>query len=407
MLKESPNTVFRGSALQRDLNRIFSLPITLKTGHEISAEDLSRLSANFGAVFLALGATNQLKMGIQGEELDGVVCGLDFLTREDMQRRCRGARVVVIGGGNTAMDAARTAVRRDAETVTVLYRRNRDLMPAFPEEVEEAVDEGIRFQFSAAPVALIGDGNRIEAVRWVETRLVPADSLPLPVSTSEKTVLCDLVIVAVGQKVAGSSIPDELRMDKGRVRIDAAGRTSHPAVYAGGDLTPTRASVVDGMASGKLAAFFMHVSLVGRDAEGLPAGVILGEGAAFSIEACFHPAENSALDSVVQVDELDLVGIDRKPAVPAQVRSAGERVQDFHEAHASWPGEGARQEAERCFYCGTCIRCDCCWRYCPECSMLRPDEGDVKYRADSDYCKGCGICASECLRGVVEMREQP
>ena len=220
-------------------------------------------------------------------------------------------------------------------------------------------------------------------------------------------MLCDMAIVAVGQKVAGSSIPGDLCMDKGRIWVDAVGRTSRPAVFAGGDLTPTRASVVDGMASGKLAAFFIHGSLVGRDTEGLPAGALLGLGSSFSIEACFRPIENSALGSIVQVDELDLVGIDWKPAAPSCLRSAEERAQDFHEAYAALPAEVARREAERCFCCGTCIKCDCCWRYCPECSMLRPDEGDVKYRADSDYCKGCGICASECLRGVVEMREQP
>jgi len=398
-----------GAALEMDLSRILSLGIEAKTGIAMDRPGLEGLLQAHRAVFLATGAWEHQALGVPGEDRDGVLPALQFLLRGELQERARGARVVVVGGGNTAMDAARTALRRGAAEVTVLYRRDRAAMPAFADEQEQALEEGIRFHLLAGPTAFAGENGRVAGVRFVAMRLAAAAEgrpEPEPLADTETELPCDLVLLAVGQGVGTAHLPESARRQGGRVWADELGRTSVPGLFVGGDAVPGRASVVDAIATGKRAALGIHTDLTGRPGADLLARGTLGAGPAFSVTSLFAPNPCFDPTAVAEASELTyLVYPDRKPLAESHL-ALGDRVRSFAEVALSPSPEAAKAEAERCFYCGTCVECDRCRIYCPDASLLPAREGVKGFHADADHCKGCSVCATCCPRGVLGMAEQ-
>jgi heterodisulfide reductase subunit A len=396
-------------ALKRDLDRILTLPIDLKCNQPTDEGSLAGLVAEHQAVFLATGAAHHQSLGLAGEDLMGVIPGLAFLRHAGLQAGAKGARVLVIGGGNTAMDAARTALRRGAENVTVLYRRTREEMPAFADEVTEAEEEGVMFRFLSGPVAFLGGNRGVEAVRFHKMRLTTPGGdgrpRPEPREGSEEELACDLVLVAAGQSVEPVTMLKELRFERGRIWVDTWGRTSKSGLFAGGDLTPARASVVDAMASGKRAALAIHLSLLGKIDMNAVKGVELGEGPAFSIAAFFNRPSHWDPHHVVLMDELDR--LTSPPASPAEVPHLNpvDRKGSFEEVVYSMGADQTLKEAGRCFFCGSCVGCDKCYIFCPEGAVIPPEKEGETYVAHNDYCKGCGTCATVCVRGILENKE--
>jgi NADPH-dependent glutamate synthase beta subunit-like oxidoreductase len=395
------------STLAADVERILTLPITVRTGTHVTDRFLDELLADHLAAFLALGAGTSVGTGIPGEDLGNVVAGLDFLRRPDLQEKSRNSRVVVVGGGNTAVDAARTALRRGAAEVTILYRRNRALMPAFEDDIVEAEEEGIKFCFLKGPVEFMGRDNRLERIRVVECEPSSENrnARPVPVSGTETELLCDLAILAVGQGVAPESPISGLQWADGRIWIDSCGRTSRPSVFAGGDFTPAKASVVDAMASGKLAALAIHRSLTSSDSERFTEGVLLGGGVSFSVHSYFNPSETWKPGEVAIMEGMDVFPEQMKPLLEINRRNPIERRSDFSEVNPAADIESIQAEAQRCFACGICVRCGLCGIYCPEAAIVSPsstfDESEMETK--KEYCKGCGVCAAECPRGVISM----
>ncbi len=395
-----------GAVFQADLGRILDLPITLLTGRPVDAGFLQALTVEHRSVFLGLGADAQVSLGLPGEGLADVINGLDFLRDVSRQARAAGARVAVIGGGNTALDAARVAIRAGAQSVTVLYRRARDQMPAFADEVAEAQAEGIEIEFLVGPVQFLEEGRRLAGIRLGRLELgQPDDSgraRPVPSPNQDIEFACDLAIVAAGQKPYDHGLVSGLRWANGRIWIDGLGQTSRPGLFAGGDVTPVKASVVDALASGKRAALGIHLALIsGLDHEALQT-VTLGPGPSFTIEAFFRPKSEIRLDQVAKVDRLTVMLSDRSQPRDLPEADVASRVTDHREVALGLDIESARLEAERCLRCGTCVNCDRCRIYCPEGSMAGPPGPGQPYRALDDYCKGCNLCASVCLPGVME-----
>lgn len=230
---------------------------------------LDDLKEKFDYVFLGTGAGLPSFMNIPGEGLNGVSSANEFLTRVNLMKAMdpdsitpvqRGKNVVVVGAGNVAMDAARTAMRLGADNVTVVYRRSREEMPARKEEIEHAEEEGIRFMLLTSPVEILGT-DKVEGMRVIKMRLTEPDERgrrrPVPVENSEFEIACDQVIMALGTSpnpILKRSAPDLETDAKGVIKVDENGLTSIPRVYAGGDAATGAATVILAMSAGKRAA---------------------------------------------------------------------------------------------------------------------------------------------------------
>ena len=235
-------------------------------GKSYTLEDLKE---KFDYVFLGTGAGLPSFMDIPGEGLNGVSSANEFLTRVNLMKAMdpdsitpvqRGKNVVVVGAGNVAMDAARTAMRLGADNVTVVYRRSREEMPARKEEIEHAEEEGIRFMLLTSPVEILG-ADKVEGMRVIKMRLTEPDERgrrrPVPVENSESEIACDQVIMALGTSpnpILKRSAPDLETDAKGVIKVDGNGLTSIPRVYAGGDAATGAATVILAMSAGKRAA---------------------------------------------------------------------------------------------------------------------------------------------------------
>jgi NADPH-dependent glutamate synthase beta subunit-like oxidoreductase/NAD-dependent dihydropyrimidine dehydrogenase PreA subunit len=310
------------NVLERDIDYIRSLGVTFKTGapvdKAVAAADLRR---DFDAVFIATGAHQSRKLGVPGEDLPGVVSGVDFL-RAFRIDGCRemGERVVVVGGGNTAVDAARTAVRLGAKQVTILYRRTREEMPASPEEIEALLEEGINIQYLAAPVAVLGKG-RVSKLRCIRMVLGEPDQSgrrrPVPLKGSEFKIKADMIIPAVSQS-ADEKLAALFGLETtkwGTIVTDSVtSSTSDPMVFAGGDVVLGPSSVIESIAEGQRAAKAMDNLMSGRP---------IGEGLAPRKER-----PNPLSDEMLRAMRRKVKR--QKRALPAE-RPADLRLKDFAE----------------------------------------------------------------------------
>jgi heterodisulfide reductase subunit A len=389
----------------RELSRIWDLGVTLKTGTPIDPVGLKELLQTFSAVFLAPGADAHQSLNIPGELMKGVVPGIDFLRSTALQQKARGMNVIVVGGGNTAMDAARTALRAGAGRVSVVYRRTLDEMPAFAEEVKQAEAEGICFKTLVAPTSFLGT-ERVKAVRLMPMQLsgIGEDGRYRPVPSEKNPIelACDMAVIAAGQQPAGLFMDNLFQWVNGRIQVDAGQQTSRPGIYAGGDISPVKASVVDAMATGKRAALRIHLATVDRLVEGVESEVTLGEGPAFSLTAAFQTQKRWQPDQVARPDGITLTMAPQQSPQPLPHIDARRVVQTGEEVVRGYPIESATQEAKRCLVCGTCVGCNRCLVFCPEGAVIPPINTGDAYLYQDEYCKGCGVCASVCLRGVME-----
>ena len=256
-------------ALQRDIDYIRRAGVTIKTGHRVQSLQELR-DEGFNAIFLAIGATKGSKLKVPGEDIDGVHDALNFLRRAasgDLAELT--GRVAVIGGGNAAIDAARTALRLGAEAVMILYRRTRDQMPALRDEIEEAVFEGVDMRFLLSPIAIEGDG-RVRAIRLQEMELGEADDSgrprPIPKPGCETTLEIDHVIVAIGQwaDLEFASQDGHLTVARGRAVADpVTQRSGEGDVFVGGDVVTGAATLIEAIAAGQRAAQAIDIFLGG------------------------------------------------------------------------------------------------------------------------------------------------
>jgi glutamate synthase (NADPH/NADH) small chain len=258
------------------------IELNLVIGKTITVEELFE-DYGYDAVFVGVGAGLPSFLGVEGENLGGIYSANEYLTRSNLMKAylfpeydtplVRGDSVCVIGGGNVAMDAARTALRLGSEKVTIVYRRSRAELPARAEEIHHAEEEGIEFRLLTNPVAFLGDeSGMVQAMQCQEMELGEPDQSgrrrPIPKPDSEFTLETDLVIVAIGggaNPLLTQSLPG-LDLNKwGNIQADENGRTNLPAVWAGGDIVTGSATVIEAMGAGKKAAADMHRYLSGSD----------------------------------------------------------------------------------------------------------------------------------------------
>lgn len=259
--------------VENEVHRLVGLGVHIECNVVIGRTcTLDDLRDRFDAVFISVGAGLPMFLGVPGEGLKGVYTANEYLTRVNLMQAyafpdadtpvLHGDSVVVIGGGNVAIDAVRTARRLGASRATIVYRRNRPEMPARAEEVHHAEEEGVSFEFQVSPVAIEGDGDRwVTGLRCVDTELGEPDGsgrrAPVPIEGSERVIPCDTVVVAVGTRanpLLTSSSPDLALTERGYLAADEHGMTNLPGVYAGGDIVRGSATVILAMGDGKRIA---------------------------------------------------------------------------------------------------------------------------------------------------------
>ncbi|MFQ5905526.1 MAG: NAD(P)-binding protein [bacterium] len=360
-----------------------------RLGESLTWRDLSR----FDATCLATGFHKSRPLGIPGEEMEGVLSGVDLLRSLAAGRKVRlGKKVGIIGGGNTAVDVARSVLRL-GRTPIVIYRRTREEMPAIAEEVDDAVEEGVTFHFLASPVKVIGRSGKISQLECIKTRLGSVDETgrrrPIPVRHSNFRMKVDNLVRAIGEEADTSFMPDDLRRDW-RVMIDKYGMTSMKPVFACGDVATGEGTVAHAIGSGKSAAVAIDRFLRGVRRPN-PHETIRFSSRRYD-------------DYVTRFDDLNLDYFERKERL-AQARLAlSRRKKGFKEVNLGFDAAGAAEESERCFTCGTCNLCENCLIYCPDLAV-RWKRGRKSLSFSYEFCKGCGICSEECPRDAIEMRE--
>ena len=358
-------------ALKRDVDRILKLGVTAKCNTRIGQGELARLAAEFDAAVVCVGFGAATGLGAKGEELSGVEQGLDFLDRVKRERVALKGEVLVIGGGNTAIDCARSALRCGAAAVKIVYRRAREEMPAIAEEIRDAEGEGVELLVHRVPVEFAGaDAVRAAVIAEVEPGAPDSSGRRRPVVTARTSLVeCDKVLLALGQKSELDLLPEGWSLRDGRAHD---GDTPLPVWFAG-DCATGEGTVTHAIGSGRRAAL-----------------AILGEG-----EMGANTSRRVA-PGQIRFDHFDRAAPrpDRQFALPGLKGN-------FDEVNLGIAGP---DEADRCFSCGHCTHCDTCLISCPDGVIVRTADG---YRVEGDYCKGCGMCVAECPRSAMEMREKP
>lgn len=252
--------------LDTDINRLKQMGIEIKTNTKVGKGTTldGFFKQGYEAVFIAVGAHKTRKLHVQGEDYEGVYDALDFLNEANRGKRLALGRVAVIGGGNTAIDAARVAIRSNAKEVTVLYRRSRDEMPANPMEIKEAEEEGVRFQFLVAPKNILGKKGHVTGIECIRMELGEPDETgrrrPMAIANSEFTIDLDIIILAIGESPDLTFISKDVETtEEGTIAVDPMTmETSKKAVFSGGDCTSGPATVVEAIVAGKKAAKSIH-----------------------------------------------------------------------------------------------------------------------------------------------------
>ncbi len=355
--------------LDREVDAVLAMGVHWQGGRRVGPAELPALAGEYDAVILATGQSKVMDLDVPGRELNGIEQGLEFLHDANLGLATQiSGHVVVIGGGNTAMDCARSALRRGAAQVTVVYRRTRAEMPAIPEEVEEAEEEGVQFRFLRAPLGVYGS-DLVGGVELAVMESNPNGGAPT-MSEGRDWIACDSVILAIGQRADPATLlPEGWTIRHGQVH---ALETPLP-VFATGDLATGEGTVAHAIGDGARIALQARAWFD----ECKPAG----------------PRPKG----VVRHSEMRFSYFDAIPRLPARKRPAAERV--AHSTEVDLGIEDGR-EADRCMSCGHCTHCDTCLVYCPEGIILRAGDG---YGVDLSQCKGCGVCARECPRASIQM----
>ncbi|MHC5039344.1 MAG: NAD(P)-binding protein [Planctomycetota bacterium] len=367
-----------------EIQKILDLGVELKCNTRVGTDvTLDDLKSQYQAVFVGIGAHTGLKLRVEGEDAENVLSGVVFLNRFNRGEKIEvGDNVIVVGGGNTAIDAARVC-RRLGATTTILYRRTRKEMPANEEEIEEALEEGVKLEYLAAPIGFNKDGDRITTMKCIRMELGEPDASgrrrPVPIEGSEFDIPASYVIPAISQAPDFTGFEsliegrDWVKVDEGGASLKAEG------VYAGGDV--------------------VNLDLV-------TTAVGHGRLAAETIDQKFREGEKGFVETMplIKHDKMRLDHYEKKdrakpPALPVEERLASMDA----EVNQSFSLEQTIEETRRCMSCGYCFDCEKCWLFCQDQAVEKPMTKFTLYTFKLENCTGCKKCAEECPCGYIDM----
>jgi NADPH-dependent glutamate synthase beta subunit-like oxidoreductase len=364
--------------LDGEIQRVQDMGVAIELDSKVA--DLPGLmeQGGFAAAFVAVGAHLAKRTEIPAREAGKILDAVSLLRGLESGERPRlGRRVVVYGGGNTAIDAARTAKRLGAEEALIVYRRNRAQMPAHDFEVAEALAEGVVVRW-------------LETIKQIEETTFTVEKMALdetgwPQPTGEfETIEADTLILALGQNADTSfleAVPGVEIAKDGVVQVDARMMTGREGVFCGGDMVPAERTVTVAVGHGKKAARNIDAYLRGETYRPAPKQEV---------------AEFETLNTWYYSDADQSV----QPALDLARRQAG-----FAEVHGGLDETTALFEARRCLSCGNCFECDNCYGVCPDNAVIKLGPGK-RFRFNDDFCKGCGLCAAECPCGAIVMERE-
>ncbi len=381
--------------LDTEVRRLNQMGVEIRTNTQVVSLDLL-FDMGYKAIFVTIGAHRSLRLGIAGEDTPGVIDGATFLREVNLGLKpSLGEKVAVVGGGNVAIDAARTALRLGARKVTILYRRSRVEMPADPVEVEQALEEGINIMFLVAPTAIKRKNGRLSLTNVRMELGEPDDSgrcRPVPIKASQFTRRYDTLVAAIGQ---APQTPDDFNLRIGRgstIQVDPVTLTTNRnGVFAGGDAVTGPATVTEALAAGRLAAHRIDDHIQHR-----------------------YPVADKRADEKLKGDLLPetIEMIKKTSRIEPPVLSPEARTKDFKPVELVYDWATAVNEARRCLRCGIgaeilfqdkCATCLTCLRVCPYHVPYIDECGTIQIPADQ--CQACGVCVAECPANAIVLRK--
>ncbi|MCL5260294.1 MAG: NAD(P)-binding protein [Gammaproteobacteria bacterium] len=361
--------------LDGEVQRILNLGVNISYNHKVDDLLAEKEAGKFDAVFLAVGAHIGKNVLFPVKDPCRIWDAVDYLREASINTPPKtGSRLVVYGGGNTAIDVARTAIRLGVKDVSIVYHRTRQKMPAFALEVEEALEEGVKLHFLRTIVSL--EANTLT----LSVNELDEKGAPKPTGQTE-TFDTDAVVLALSQ------IPDTEFLSKvpnievnanATINVDEDLMTGSFGIFAGGDMIPFDRSVTHAVGHGKFAARKIDAFLAGKHYT--------------------RPLKHEA----ATFDKLHITTTEKTPKVEAEVLPAGLRIKDFSEGLKTISKEDAVYESKRCFSCGNCFECDGCYAICPVHAITKLGVGK-RYLIDTDKCIGCGKCFKRCPCGAIVM----
>jgi len=394
--------------LDREISNIVASGAEILTGIPFGENLKLNGLKDYQAIFIATGAHRSRGLNIPGEKGKNTFSGLDLLRKINLNKKVNlGDKIAIIGGGNTAIDVARSVIRL-GKKATVLYRRSREEMPAFEDEIEEAIEEGVKIRYLVNPIR-IQQKDSIKRLECLRMELGEKDESgrrrPVPVPNSNFFMEADTVIVAVGEEIETSFLPRGIGKREGIVLTQIDGRTDVSGIFVGGDLATNQRTVAHAIGSGKKAAMAIDCYLKDNDSEEAIHQVLIGNGPSLSIFRYLHPGERPINPHITTFEELNMDYFEPSKRHRELKSTRKERIRGFREVISNLTESAALEEAERCFNCGTCNECENCYLFCPDASILKRDE-ILSHQVDYDFCKGCGICFVECPRGAISLQEE-
>jgi NADPH-dependent glutamate synthase beta subunit-like oxidoreductase len=385
-----PDWVLPQNVLDREIERLKQLGIEIRTncevGKDVSWDDLKK---NYDACVLAVGLIDPNSIRAEGEDKEGVIYGLPFLRDIGMgtSKVKLGARVAVIGGGNTAIDCAREALRQGAVEVTMItVEGNQKEMPAVPEDLHDMLEEGVELIHGRACTAVLGNG-KVEGLHLCPAKFEGAiNASPIKVDREGKheNFAVDNVIIAVGQHASLNWLPAEFKNERGTIKIDKFGRLGDTNFFAAGDVVQLGSGqplmVVNAVGDGKRVAFNLDKVLRGEKLE----------------------PRTIPVDVIFDLNRMNMTYFPHFPREQQELLPPRTRKKTQDEVIQGLTEEQAVEEANRCFSCGTCNACDNCYLVCPEPCIARSERSNGLYKILVDYCKGCRVCIEECPTGCLE-----
>jgi NADPH-dependent glutamate synthase beta subunit-like oxidoreductase len=367
------------AALMKEIGRIEQLGVRIVLNHKVDDVLAEKATGNFDAVFIAIGAHVSRHVDIPARDAARVLDAVSLLRGVSTgEKPSLGRRVVIYGGGNTAMDAARTAKRLGAEEALIIYHRDRAHMPAHAFEADEALEEGVKIKWLTSIKEIAGPSLTVEVME------LDANGRPQPTGQVEK-LEADAVVLALGQQTDSSflrRVPGITFKPDGTVIVGQDMMTGCPGVFAGGDMVPSERTVTVAVGHGKHAARHIDAWLCG--------GVCA--------ERQKQPLVSFAMLHLPVFSDAD-------PS-PQKMLDAAERADSFAEVLAGFTEPQARREAQRCLSCGNCFECDNCYAACPEQAIIKLGPGR-RYSYDYAKCTGCAVCFEQCPCHAIDMIPEP